>query len=182
MKKKELIKINRTKLVPKLVLAILLFSLIAGFTVSSVAAHRRNPRSNKLNFGCIETQTIFSPYEMNPVGDKVVMKAYKESIFSDGKIDGIEFTGGTELDLTIIIDPATGEYLSYGPVTMFIYWDGLSGSFSGYVIAKGVLGVSSEGLFALRGAGDFEGMTLFGKVLAIDASLGINKLSGIIFR
>jgi hypothetical protein len=42
--------------------------------------------------------------------------------------------------------------------------------------------VSSEGLFALRGAGDFEGMTLFGKVLAIDASLGINKLSGIIFR
>jgi hypothetical protein len=117
---------------------------------------------------------------MKEVGDKVLMKAYKEAVFVDGTIDGIEFTGHDELDLTNLMDPATGDYFAFGIVTFYIEWNGLSGTFSGYVFARGTVLVDLEGIFVMQGAGDFEGMKLYGKLWAIDAYWGINGLSGTI--
>ena len=172
-------KIKREKLVPKLVLAIFIITVLTGFACTFATA-KESQSSIKLDFEAVEVMEIWDVQETRVKDGKLIMKAYKKANLVDGKIDNIEFTGYIEIDFTVIMDPITGEYISFGPVTMHVEWNGLSGSFFGFVIAKGIALVSGDGVFVLCGAGDFEGMMLFGKVWTIDAYWGINGLSGII--
>ncbi|MFX1528217.1 MAG: hypothetical protein ACFFB4_11660 [Promethearchaeota archaeon] len=174
-------KINRTKLVPKLmILAILMITMITGFAGIFVTANENNQSSTRLTFEGEEHQTIWAPYEMWGDGKYLHMRVYKAAD-TFGTIDGIEFTGHNELDLHVKMDLATFEYITIGKVKMYIEWNGLVGTFYGPVIAKGTGGVGPlNGKFILQGAGDFEGMKLFGIVWDIDPYWGINGLSGTI--
>ncbi|MFX1308750.1 MAG: hypothetical protein ACFE9M_05295 [Promethearchaeota archaeon] len=177
-----MIKINKAKLVPKLILAILIITIITGFASTFATAKKRNQSFTKLDFEAKEVLEIWDVQKNWEMGNRLFMKAYKKALLMDGKIDDIEFTGYDELDLIVILDPVTGKYISIGTVTMYIEWNGLSGSFFGFVIGWGTIMVSADGAYALQGAGDFEGMKLYGKVWAIDAYYGINGLSGTILN
>jgi len=173
-----LIKINRKKLVPKLILAILLITLITGFACTFVTA-KADQRSTRLDFEATEVLTLWDPYEMWWEGDIMHMRAYKEADTS-GTIDEIEFTGWNKLYLHNKIDTVTGDIIAHGNVAMYIEWKGLEGTFYGIVNAKGnAMGVF-DGKFVLQGAGDFEGMKLFGILWVIDPEYGVNGLSGTI--
>jgi len=176
LEKKELMKINRAKLVPKLVLAILLFTLIASFTGSFVTAYGRHRRVTKYDFEAIAIQRAFVP-KRDWIEDGVFhMIFYKENDLS-GTINGIEFTGWTEDYLYLKVDLATGDQTVYGKADLYISWEGLSGKFSGPLYAKGGPGWM-EGIYFLRGTKDFAGWFLFGRIWNIES--GTNGLSGTI--
>ena len=174
-------KINKAKLVPKLmILTILMITMITGFTGIFVTANENNQRSTKLSFEATEVQTIWAPYEMWGQGSVVHMRVYKQSD-TYGTIDGIEYTGYNELNLHVIMHPDTLDYVTIGKLTMYIEWNGLVGAFYGSIAAKGTAMVGPlDGKYALQGTGDFEGMKLFGIVWDIDPYLGINGISGTI--
>lgn len=162
---------------PKLLLTILIVTAFTGFACTFATA---NESSTKLSFEAEEHQTIWAPYEMWGQGSVLHMNVYKEA-YTLGTIDGIGFTGHNELDLHVIMDPDTFEFITIGKVTMYIEWNGLEGSFYGTVVAKGTAGVGPfNGKIVLQGAGDFEGMKLFGIVWDIDPYTGVNGLSGTI--
>ncbi len=175
----------RAKLVPKLMLlSILIITVFTGVACTFVTAKEYNKRYTKLDFEC--TEAIIWPdgwiqEVIREIGDVWILRAYKKASLN-GTIDGIPFDeiGYDELNLYIIMDTSTGEYITFGTITMYIEWDGLVGSFSGFVIASGVSLVRTDGYYALRGHGDFKGWKLFGIVWAIDPYWGINGLSGTI--
>ncbi|MFX1599191.1 MAG: hypothetical protein ACFFB6_01190, partial [Promethearchaeota archaeon] len=115
-----MIKINKAKLVPKLILAILIITIITGFASTFATAKKRNQSFTKLDFEAKEVLEIWDVQKNWEMGNRLFMKAYKKALLMDGKIDDIEFTGYDELDLIVILDPATGKYISIGTVTMYI--------------------------------------------------------------
>ena len=172
-----MIKINRTKLAPKIILAILVFSIFIGFACTFATA-KEDKKTTKLDFEATEYLTAWAPEIIRERDNMLILRAYKKANLV-GTIDGLAFTGYDELNLYVIMDTTTGEYLSFGTVTMYIEWEGLTGSFSGFVIATGSM-AGGDGRFSLRGDGDFEGMKLFGIVWVIDPYYGVNGLSGTI--
>lgn len=186
-----MIKINRAKLVPKLILAILVFTTITGFACTFVTA-KENQRSTKLAFNA--TETMIWPVGWVPMGDpwgdgKFLQQIYYKEASLDGTIENYgSFSGYDELYLHVRMDPTTGDVISIGKVTMHISCDnGPQGTFYGSVIAKGnQLDGTVEGKYTMQGAGGFEGMKLFGRlsplpVVVIDEIVYIrNELEGTI--
>jgi hypothetical protein len=173
-----LIKINRAKLAPKLILSILIITIITGFACAFATA-RSDQSSTKLDFEGTEYLTIWLPLEMWGEGNIMQARFYKEAD-TFGTIDGIAYTGYNVLYLHNKFNLKTGEFLAHGEVTMFISWNGLEGSFYGHLHAKGTAGVGPfDGKYTLQGAGDFEGMKLFGIVWLIGGP--VNGMSGTIF-
>ena len=164
-----MIKINREKLVPKLILAVLLMTIITGFGVTFVAA-KEDQRATRLAFDAVET--LIWPEGWVPLGEpwgdgKFIHQEYYKKATLVGTIEDLgEFSGYDELYLHVRMDPNTFDVISIGKVTMYIFCDnGLEGTFSGTVVAKGTAGVGPlDGKYTLQGAGDFEGMKLFGIV------------------
>ncbi|MFX1428106.1 MAG: hypothetical protein ACFFBE_16755 [Promethearchaeota archaeon] len=179
MKKKELIKINRVKLAPKLTLVILLITVITGFACTFATANE-NQRSTRYDFEA-EVKEIYRV----PIGlpwideDGVIhMRFYKENELISGTIDEEPIVAlRTEETFHMKIDPNTGIIIVNGKGTFYIEWNGLIGSFSGTIKVMIVNGIMS-GKYTMQGVGDFEGMKLFGTVRLISG--GVNGLSGTI--
>ncbi|NHJ19707.1 MAG: hypothetical protein EAX91_02100 [Candidatus Lokiarchaeota archaeon] len=178
-----MIKINRTKLVPKLILVLLVFTTITGFAFTFVVA-KGDQRASRLSFTA--TETMIWPDGWVPIGDpwgdgKFIHQMYYKKAILDGTIEEIgDFSGYDELYLHVKMDPNTFEVISIGKVTMYIFCDnGLEGTFYGSVIAKGTAGFGPfDGKYTLQGAGGFEGMKLFG-IVWLESGL-VNGLSGTI--
>jgi hypothetical protein len=147
--------------------------MITGFACTFVAA-----KSTKIDFEGTEVLTVWDIQDQWMEDGILHMRAYKEAD-TFGTIDGIEYTGYNILNLHNKLDPVTGDVVANGKATMYIEWNGLVGTFYGPVNAKGnVYYGPFEGKYVLQGAGDFEGMTLFGIVWVIGGP--VNGMSGTI--
>jgi len=166
-----ILKMNKTKIKPKLILGavvvILIFSLLPG----ALAA-----KSTKLDFEAIGVETEWIPGDVWMEDGVMHMRFYKENDLS-GTIDGIPFTGHTEENFHAKIDLATGNLVVNGKGTFYITCGDSTGYFTGTINAKKVSG-ELYGKFTLHGFEDFEGMKLFGIVWNIKEKT--NGLSGTI--
>ena len=113
----------------------------------------------KLVFYAESTQTLFQPLQMWFEEDIMHLIFYKEAVVI-GTINGIEFEGNLELNFYLKMDP-TGDMVGHGSFNYYIYWEEMSGYFSGIVNAKKVDGVM-QAKFVCQGFGDYNGWKLFG--------------------
>lgn len=179
-----MIKINKVKLAPKLILlTVLIITIFTGFACSFAVA-KNNQSSTKLALTAVETMPY--PEGWVPLGEpwgngKFTHQRYYKTASLVGTIEEIgAFSGYDELYLHVIMDLETFEVISIGKVTMYIFCDnGLEGTFYGNVVAKGVAGIGPfDGKLTLQGTGDFEGWKLFGDVYLIGGP--VNGISGTI--
>jgi len=151
--------------------------MTSGFAFTFATA-KEDQRATRLTVEGEEILAIWAPYEMWGKGKVIHQRVYKEA-YVIATIDGIAYTGYNIVDLHIITNLDTYEFVVTGKLTGYAEWKELVGAFCGPVVGKGIVGVGPvEGKLTLQGTGDFEGMKMFIDVWRIDEL--VNGFSGYI--
>ena len=172
--KKVVNKIKRTKLVLKLILALLVFTTMTGFVFNFVTAKEDN-RSTKLIFNAIEIYKLSPPgwihvpdpftfYEGNMMHTK---DFWSYHVLSEATIGEEPIMGYTFAIFHQKVNMVTGNAVLNGQVLFNFTWSStieMKGYFTGTINAKVINGVLS-GKFTLQGFEDFEGMADYFKEL-----------------